>query len=293
LTVLLQLSDATNATLVYPSFATLTIIDLTGSFVVPSGAVLVTNQLPTNTIAGSAYTGEPYALTYTHGSFNGFPGIIYPGLTNTLNFAFRASSGTNVGNLIATLLPTNGITQPSGTQDYGPLVVGGPSVSRPFTFTASGTNGQLIVATFSLVDGSKSIGTNTFTFTLGTWTAVYSNSAPIVINDMTQSSVYPAPASPYPSIINVSGLGGSVLKSVVILTNLSHSEPGAIQALVVAPDQQNTVIMAGAGAGNNINNKTLIFDDAVADGVTNRLTQYGTITNGIYRSTQYANPVFH
>jgi len=110
---------------------------------------------------------------------------------------------------------------------------------------------------------------------------------------MTQSSVYPAPASPYPSIINVSGLGGSVLKSVVILTNLSHSEPGAIQALVVAPDQQNTVIMAGAGAGNNINNKTLIFDDAVADGVTNRLTQYGTITNGIYRSTQYANPVFH
>ena len=100
--------------------------------------------------------------------------------------------GTNVGNLIATLLPTNGISLPSGPQTYGPLIVQGPSVSRPFTFTANGTNGQAIIATFMLMDGAKNIGTNTFTFNLGTWSASYSNTAPIIINDFTTASPYPS-----------------------------------------------------------------------------------------------------
>jgi hypothetical protein len=292
LTVLLQLSDAANAVLTYPSFATLTIVDISGSFVVPSGAVLVTNQIPTNGVAGPPIVGGPYVLTYTHGSVNGFPGIIYPGMTNTLKFGFRASSGTNVPSLVATLLATNGITHPSGPQTNGPLIVSGPSIAEQFTFTASAsyTNGQIIEAAFALMDTNhNSLGTNIFTFQLGTWMAGFSNTAPILIYPQASASANPAHAGPYPSTITVGGLSGVLLKTTVTFTNLTHTEPGAIQALVVAPDQQDTVLMSGAGGESAINDVTLTFDDAA----TNILTHNGQITNGVYRPTQYSNPTFH
>jgi len=292
LTVLLQLSDPVAAALAYPSFSTLTIVDLSGSFVVPSGVVLVTNQIPTNGIAGPPNLSGPFVLTYTPGSVNGFPGIIYPGMTNTLKFGFRVSSGTNVPTLVATLLATNGITNPSGPRTNGPLIASGPSVAEQFTFTASSsyTNGQTIQAAFALTDAyHNSLGTNTFTFQLGTWTAGFSNAAPIVINAQTSDTANPAQASPYPSVITVSGLSGVLLKTTVTFTNLMATEPDAIQALVVAPDQQDTVLMSDAGVGSSINNVTLMFDDAA----TNVLTYHGQITNGVYRPTHYSTPTFH
>jgi hypothetical protein len=293
LTVNLQLSAPVGASLTYPSFATLTIVDLSGSFVVPSGAVLMTNQIPTNGVAGPPLVGGPYVVTYTHGSVNGFPGIIYPGMTNTLKFGFRVSSGTNVPSLVATLLATSGITNPSGSQTNGPLIASGPSIADQFTFTAnpSYTNGQTIEAAFALTDGHhNSLGTNSFTFQLGTWMAGFSNTAPIVINALPLGSSNPAQeASPYPSTITAGGLPGVLLKTTVTFTNLTHTYPGAIQALLVAPDQQDTVLMSGDGGGNAINNITLIFDDAA----TNKLTHNGQITNGVYQPTQFGNPTFH
>jgi hypothetical protein len=53
----------------------------------------------------------------------------------------------------------------------------------PFTFTAHGTNNQQIAATFNLQDGSNTIGTAVFGYTLGSSSTVFSNSAVIVIND--------------------------------------------------------------------------------------------------------------
>ncbi len=254
LTLFLQLSGATNASLTYPSFSTLTIQDLSGSLVVPSGAILV----------------EPEGFSPPNG-------IIDPGERDTVLFGFRDSSGTNVGNLVATLLATNGISTPSGPQTYGPLVASGPTVSRPFTFTANGTNGQAIVATFKLVDGTKNLGTNTFTFYLGTWSTSYSNTAPIIINDFTT-------ASPYPATINVSGLPGVVLKTTVTLTNLTHTAPGDIGALVVAPNQQDTLIMNNAGAGNSVKNVTLTFDDSASNNLPLNLP---VITTGTNKPTSY------
>ena len=99
-----------------PSAATLTVLEADGSLIVPAGAALVSESGPTN-------------------------GVIDPNETVTLLFGLRDSVGTNTVNLVATLLATNGVTKPSGPTNYGALVVHGPSVSRPFTFTASGTNG--------------------------------------------------------------------------------------------------------------------------------------------------------
>ena len=63
--------------------------------------------------------------------------------------------------------------------------------------------------------------------------------------------ILPRPVRIRPTI-HVSGLAGVILKTSVILTNLSHTAPGDIEALVVAPNQQDTLIMGNAGAGNSI-----------------------------------------
>jgi uncharacterized delta-60 repeat protein len=267
-TVLLQLFNPSNSILVAPNAATLTIHDTSGSLVVPAGSAL------------------------THESFAPANGIIDPGENVTLLFAFRASGGTNVSNVSATLIATNGITSPSpASQNYGTLIVGGPSASQPFSFTASGTNSQQIAATFQLKSGASSIGTAIFTYTLGSWTSVYSNSAAIIINDFAPASP-PYLAAPYPSIINVGGIGGTLIKATVILTNVSHTSPEDIDALVVGPGAQDTMIMAGAGGQNAMSHVTINFDDVATNSlppsVGNGNNQI-SITNGTYKPTSYLN----
>ncbi len=116
-----------------------------------------------------------------------------------------------------------------------------------------------------------------FSFALGKVANLYSNSTAIVINDNTS-------ATPYPSVINVSNINGLVTSTTVILTNLSHSYPRDIDALLVSPTGQRSYLMAHAGSSYSLNNVTLTFDDAA----TNALPQYARITNGIYRPTSYA-----
>ena len=111
--------------------------------------------------------------------------IIDPGETVTLSFAFRDIAGNNVTNLVATLLDQQWrhAAQPGPQTNYGVLIVGGPSASLPFTFTAIGTNGQPIAATFLLQSGTNNLGTDVFTYTMGTLTNTFANTNLIVIND--------------------------------------------------------------------------------------------------------------
>ena len=69
---------------------------------------------------------------------------IDPNETVTVLFALKNVGAANTTNLVVTLLPTNGVTAPSGPQTYGVLVAGGAAVSQPFTFTALGTCGGTI-----------------------------------------------------------------------------------------------------------------------------------------------------
>ncbi len=245
-TVLLQLFNATNGFLVSPYAATLTIHDTSGSLVVPAGSIL---------------TSESFAPAN---------GIIDPGETVSLLFAFRASGGTNVNNVSATLQAANGITSPSpSSQNYGTLTVGGPLAYRPFSFTAKGTNGQQIAATFQLYSGASSLGTAIFTYTLGTWTNTFYNTNPIVI------SAYSI-ASPYPSIITVTNVGGDIIKATMTLTNLTATIPSGIDVLLVSPAQSDTLVMANAGKNNTVTKVTLDFDDSALT----QLPQAGQIVSG-------------
>lgn len=261
-TVQLGLSNPVgNAVFINPSAATLTILETDGSLIVNAGAALIRESGPTN-------------------------GVIDPGETVTLLFALRNKLGTNTSSLVATLLATNGIANPKANftntpaaNNYGALVPRGPSASRPFTFTAAGTNGQAITATFQLYDGATDLGQVLFSFALGQSPIRFVNPAAITINDYSN-------ATPYPSTINVSGLAGLVAKATVTVSNLSHAWPSDIAALLVSPSGQKSFLMAKCGGSYGVDNVTLTFDDAAANRVTNG--SFGPIVSGTNRPTSYA-----
>ena len=257
LTVLVSLSNPVNGILINPSAATLTIRDNSGSFVIPAGSQLL---LETN-------AGVPN-------------GIIDPNESVEMLFAFRDVAGLDVTNLVATLLATNGVNNPSpSAQTYGHLTAYGHSVSKPFAFAVAGTNNQQIAATFALRDGANSIGTAVFGYNLGKASQVFSNTAAIVINDNSA-------ASPYPSIINVTGVGGQLIKATVTLNKLTHSNPHDVSALVASPNGTNTLLMSHVGGdGYSATNLVLTFDDAAGS-----LPFTGAITNGTYKPTSTNQP---
>jgi hypothetical protein len=94
-------------------------------------------------------------------------GVIDPGETVTVNVGLRNMGGVNTTNLVVTLQPTGGVLLPSAAQSYGVLVGGGATVSMPFSFTAGGSCGSIITATFQLQDGPANLGSLTVNFQTG------------------------------------------------------------------------------------------------------------------------------
>ena len=81
----------------------------------------------------------------------------------------------------------------------------------------------------------------------------------------------------------MSNLAGVISKVTVTFSNLSHAYPDDIDALLVGPNGQATILMSDAGGGSTLNNVTLTFDDAA----TNSLPNSTEIQPGIYKPTNY------
>jgi uncharacterized delta-60 repeat protein len=271
-TILMTLSNPTNGILTAPSAATLTIFNQSGSFIVPAGV-----SLPA---AGGGPPG----------------GILQSSLEATNNFAFRDAGGLDVSSMTATMLTNANIQTPGiETVGYGPMTVNGHSLSEPFAFTPIGTNGQTVAANFKLVVSSGSgtnntvtIETNSFSLTIGSWTTIWYNTNPIVFTGTTNSS--PVIASPYPSIITVTNVGGVLVGATVTLTNYSDTAPPANEVMVVAPNLSDTLLMSGVGSSQQrATSVTLTFSNCVP---ANPLpysvypAPAVTITNGVYNPTQ-------
>jgi subtilisin-like proprotein convertase family protein len=107
----------------------------------------------------------PNGATVTAESLAPANGVIDNNETVTVSFNLQNAGNTALGNLVATLQNSGGVTGGSGPQSYGTLAAGA-SVARPFTFTASGTPGGPLTATLSLADGATNLGTVTFGFSL-------------------------------------------------------------------------------------------------------------------------------
>ncbi|MFY9556892.1 MAG: HYR domain-containing protein, partial [Blastocatellia bacterium] len=101
-------------------------------------------------------------------------GAIDPNEIVTISFCIQNVGDANTTNLVGTLQATGGVTVPSGPQNYGVVVAGGPPVCRNFTFTAAGTCGGTLTGSIQFQDGAANLGTVTFTFTLGTQAVAFS-----------------------------------------------------------------------------------------------------------------------
>ena len=239
-------------------------------------------NLANNTATVFTRVDNPRALVVPNGSVlaaEGFVptnGFIDPHETVTVNFRLQNIGNLNTTNLVATLQATGGVLLTNGpqAQNYGSLSAGGAGVSRPFTFAANVNNGGTLTATLQLQDGAANLGTASFTYVLPSISS-FTNTNNIIIPDHGE-------ATPYPSVINVSGVTGLIDKVTVTLTNVNHTYPDDIGLLLAGPAGQSTLMMAHCGGGGVLTNVALTFDD-FAPGP---LPTNSQITSGTYKPTQ-------
>jgi Ca2+-binding RTX toxin-like protein len=109
--------------------------------------------------------------------------------------------------------------------------------------------------------------------------ATFSNPTPIAV----PAAGDKGPGSPYPSTINVAGVPGAVVKARVTLISVSHPLAQHVQALLVAPGGQLTVLISGCGDTSPISNQTFAFDDAAPTALVPDSS--GPCVGGTYRPT--------
>jgi len=72
-------------------------------------------------------------------------------------------------------------------------------------------------------------------------------------------------ATPYPSVINVSGISGNVVTKVQVkLKNFGHTWPDDVDILLEAPDGTRSIVMSDSGGSNSISGKYLTFSPTAA-----------------------------
>ena len=93
-------------------------------------------------------------------------GVIDPGEDVTVGLGISNIGPGPTLNLVVTLLPTGGVTFPSGPETYG-AIAPGATETRNFRFSNNGNCGDTITLTFHLQDGTSDLGNFTATYTLG------------------------------------------------------------------------------------------------------------------------------
>ncbi|HXU75065.1 MAG TPA: S8 family serine peptidase, partial [Methylomirabilota bacterium] len=94
-------------------------------------------------------------------------GTIDAGETVTINLGLKNLGSGDTANLVGTLQNSGGVIPVGGPQNYGVIAHGGGSLSRPFTFIATGSCGATNTATLGLQDGSVNLGTVSFNYVVG------------------------------------------------------------------------------------------------------------------------------
>jgi hypothetical protein len=168
-------------------------------------------------------------------------GRIDPGETVTISVPLRNVGLVNTTNLVATLQPVNGVTAPSAAQNYGALIANGATVSRSFSFTASGACGGNVEPRILLQDGTNVWGIVSYTFTMGVatpsstqyfdnvsapvlpagWTTTVSG--PLTSWRTTTASAHTAPNSAYAGTSG-SSQGESILTSPAFTVPTTNSQ---------------------------------------------------------------------
>ena len=160
----------------------------------------------------------------------------------------------------------------------GNIVFSGSGSNRIVTATpAPGQSGTTTI-TIVVSDGQLS-ASNSYMLTvsgLAPGTKSFTNATLINIPDNTVSS-------PYPSTINVAGLGGAVSNVTVTLRSVNHEWGRDVDMLLVSPGGQAMIVMSDAGTGPTAANANLTFSNNAAS----FLNQSNSLLSGIYKPTDY------
>jgi len=190
---------------------------------------------------------------------------------------------------------TNAFTIGDANTPAGSLTLSGwaanPALVPPnsFTFGGSGPNRTVSVIpaagqtgsttiTIAVSDGQLS-ASNSFNLTVTvspSGTKSFTNATAIVVPDVSL-------ASPYPSIINVAGLGGAVSNVAVSLRSLNYQWGRDLDVLLVSPGGQAMIVMSDAGTQPTAVNANLTFSNNAAA----FLNQSNALVSGIYKPTDY------
>jgi len=264
----------------------------TGSIDTNSANNSVTNGVAVNNPSPSLLAAGVKLITES-GIVNGAIDI---GDTVTVLLAItNAGTADTSPNLTGTLQSSGGIV-PVGNpiQVYGVVAHGGGTVGNAYTFNVTGafpgtgspktvSGGGTVVAMLNLQDvqtpASGGAITNNYVVTFPLQlpgTTSQTNISTIIIPSV-------GTATPYPSVLNISGVTGVVSKATVVFNGVSHTWPSDIDAVLVSPAGQAVALMANTGANDSIVNVSITFDDAAAG----PLPQFGRITTGSYQPTTF------
>jgi len=141
-------------------------------------------------------------------------GVVDPGEDVTVSFGVSNIGPGPTQNLVVTLLPTGGVTFPTGPEVYG-AVDPGTTANRDFHFSNDASCGDTITLTFHLQDGATDLGNFSVPFTLG----VLQTSAPVFTEEFDGVA---APALPLGWTTARVGTGAT---PVAWVTNTTNSTP--------------------------------------------------------------------
>jgi len=180
---------------------------------------------------------------------------------------------TAVASIITTATSSDTALVPNGN-----VTVSGTGTTRTLNILPAGVLTGETTITITATDTTGQKSSRGFKLTV-TRNVSFANSDPITINDATTSS-------PYPSVINVSGVQGAISRVLVTLVGFSHTFPDDVDILLVAPDGRKVMLMSDAGGGfPGVSNLRLTFQSGatvIPDG--------GTLATGTYAPQDYDDP---
>ncbi|HEV7405895.1 MAG TPA: CARDB domain-containing protein [Chthoniobacteraceae bacterium] len=222
-----------------------------------SGAGLLDALAAAQSVAGGPII-QPDVVTITGESFTPANGAVDPGEIITVALPLQNIGAATTTNLVARLLPTGGVSNPTTQATYGALA-SNASATRNYSFQANGKPGDTITLTFVLSDGNLALGSATASFAVGALGPVqtFANSGAITIRD-------DATALPYPAAINVSGVTGGVGRVSVTLQGVAHTFPSDVDVLLVSPSGRKVMLLSRTGGGTDVSGLDLTFDDNAA-----------------------------
>ena len=190
-------------------------------------------------------------------------------VTVQLSISNQGGAGATTSDLVATLQSTGGVNAPSGPQNYGAVVQGGPSVTRSFTFSVDRACGEELIATLQLQDGATDLGTIDFKFQTGTSSGA---TIPLTVSSNNISTAIPDVDS-VDIPIDVTQTGA--LADVNVKLRLNHTFDSDLTLTLIAPDGTPVTLARNRGGsgdnfGGNANDCSgtpTVFDDSAATAI--------------------------